>query len=374
MAFVYGGLPGFRHLSYAHSRFARDAGGLGVLDPVLEARAIRAMWIPRLLLSEDEGSWRHLMWAALQLEGFQLAGSMDVIGHDWMRSPADPADLEPLSAFLRSVLRDFAALEPKGMPAPPGVVRTVYSNVQKRFVPSHVWSLPSEEDLAGITVCGGFTLDSLSVKTVYRFFLARDLAEYAPPPTLPLIPALQWPRRWRWLAKVMLPQPVRQFMWNRWHDRLYMGEIREDPSPRCAFCSARATAYHCFKECHVAEAARDLLQRCWEHWCGGRFPAAWWKNEWSPDASWMACFALLLHSIYVVRIKIVKEDRRIEPKSAVANRFRASLESQLKSLCWWYRFQKDRPLPAEWFFNGAWLKEEKATFLVYCCTWPGPPS
>ena len=36
MGFVYGGLPGFRHLSYAHSRLSRVAGGLGVLDPVLE--------------------------------------------------------------------------------------------------------------------------------------------------------------------------------------------------------------------------------------------------------------------------------------------------------------------------------------------------
>ena len=225
------------------------------------------------------------MWAALQLEGFQLAGSMDVVDHDWSRSRADPAVLDPLSAFLRSVLRDFAALEPKGTPASPGVVRTVYSSAQKRFVPVHTWSLLSDEDIAGITVCDGIALDKLSVKTVYRFLLARDLAEYVPPPTLPLIPALQWPRRWKWLAKVMLPQPVRQFMWNRWHDRLYMGEIREDPSPRCAFCPARATAYHCSKECHVAEAARDLLQRCWEHWSGERFPAAWWTNEWSTDAS-----------------------------------------------------------------------------------------
>jgi len=167
-----GGLPGFRHLSYAHSRMPRDAGGLGVLDPVLEARAIRAMWIPRLLLSEDEGSWRHLMWAALQVEGFQLDGSLDVLGHDWTRPRTDPADLEPFSAFLRSILRDFAALEPKGTPGPPGVVCSVYSNAQKMFIPEHTWSLPSDEDLAGITVCGGVPLDALSVKSLYRFSLA----------------------------------------------------------------------------------------------------------------------------------------------------------------------------------------------------------
>jgi hypothetical protein len=86
----------------------------------------------------------------------------------------------------------------------------------------------------------------------------------------------------------------------------------------------------------------------------------------------MACFAFVMHALYVTRVRIIKEDRLLDPKSAVASRFRASLECQLKSLCWWYRFE-DCSVREEWLLDGAWLKELKPTFLVYTCTWPSPP-
>lgn len=372
MGFVFAAVPGFRHLSYAHCRLPRAEGGLGILDPVLEAQAIRAMWIPRLLLSED-APWRHLLWAALQDEGFQLGSSTDVLARQWHKDKVATGK-SPLAQLLCAILQAFSLLEPIGVVPLAGGVKRVYSPQLGRWTPASLSSIPDGASLASITVCGGVTLDKLSVKVAYAFLLRREMLLHVPAPTLPLINPWRWERRWQWLAKVFLPQPVRQLMWNRWHNRLYMGETREDPNPRCAFCPARATAYHCFKECRVAEAARDILQQCWVHWTGQEFADKWWKDEWSSDKAWMACFAFVMHALYIARIKAIKEDRNLNAAAAVANRFRASLECQLKSLCWWHRFQRDRQFQDEWRLNGAWLKEgEQQTFLVYNCSWPSPP-
>ena len=64
--FVHTPTPGFKRITNAHSRAPRDAGGLGLIDPSLELRAIHAHLIAKLLSAVDDPSpWRSLLWHSL---------------------------------------------------------------------------------------------------------------------------------------------------------------------------------------------------------------------------------------------------------------------------------------------------------------------
>ncbi len=375
MHFVFADSPGIFHPSFRSCRLPRRDGGLGILDPVLQSSAIRATWISRMLFSED-APWRHLLWAMLTKTAECCGPSTDILGFQWHLLPARCRD--PSLQFYFDILRSFASLEPKGVP-PPGVPSFPF--VLSPSVTHHFFrlppSLPSTLDSSSISVCDGVRLEKLTVKTAYLFLLRRDLERLpltASPLALPC-PSL-WSKRWRWLNASLLPQPVRQLMWRRWHNKLYMGETKDTPSPLCPFCPRRtlASALHSFKDCSLALAARELLQECWLLWTGSRFDTTWWDNEYSPNAAWMACFSFMLHALYVARVRVVTDDLDAkDARVAVAHRFRASVDSFVHSLCWFYRFEHSRRLDERLKLGGAWLKEPSPSFLTFCVSWPGPP-
>jgi hypothetical protein len=223
-----------------------------------------------------------------------------------------------------------------------------------------------------ITVCGGIPLKDLTVKAAYRFLLQQETqAMQSPIPTLADLDSSLWEKRWKWLCKSGLPLNVRQLMWRRWQDKLYMGATKEDPSPLCAFCPSFVSAMHFAKECRVAKEAKAILRRCWRHWTGKVFPDSWWINEYSNDWAWMACFAFIIHALYLARVEASKRPVPV-PASMVARLFRANLSVHLLSTSWHYSFQ-DHPLKEFWLLDGAWLQHTSPRHLRVAASWPSPP-
>lgn len=63
--FLWSKIPGFKKIRYEQCRAPRAHGGLGLVDPRLEARAIHAHRLVAALKAEEDGQWRHLLWDAL---------------------------------------------------------------------------------------------------------------------------------------------------------------------------------------------------------------------------------------------------------------------------------------------------------------------
>lgn len=188
-------------------------------------------------------------------------------------------------------------------------------------------ALPPIPAAAGIIVCGDIPLATLSVKSAYRFLLAQDIMRVQPHPLRPLsdLPAVLWPERWLWIAKSPLPIKVRQTVWRRWHNKLYLGP--EEPSidalsdddpdqrfdPKCPYDGVHIDSpAHFVHWCPaVARSAQQYLAQCWRLWAPNEPPVdIWLTNEWSPRSGWMVAFACLAHALYAGRM------HRLDPKFA----------------------------------------------------------
>ena len=334
--FVLGGSPGCRHESTLRLEASKPVGGLGLLNPIVEAQAIRAMLLVRLLVAEEDAPWRHLLWAAL-VDVAQLDNTVDVVGHNFSEKVfPDPSgrpvkDKAGYVSFETEVLRDFSRLQPVRCPT---VARATfdYCGKQKRWV-ARCPELPSAHDLEQVRLAGNKTLKELTVKLAYRFLLeracrtdpgvvkrTRDPAfkEWSPLSPVPAHPTPQcrevkmWVLRWRWLRKVRIPNSYRQLIWRRWHSRLYLGETKDDPTPLCPLCPEEDevvdSVHHFGKECKRLIDLRGLLQEWWRFWFGEAFSGRWWADEFSEDPRWMILFAVALHALYSFRYKVVRGD------------------------------------------------------------------
>jgi exonuclease III len=377
MHFVYDKNPGIHHLSFDFSRLPKAEGGLGVLDPRLEAQAIRATWVSRLVFAED-APWRHLLWYELMdccLELAQSSRSFNFLSHEWGKVRRDP-NRHPLRTLALEILGAFSALDPRQLPPLGGILAFDFQPAEHRWDCSNRPAIPASDLFAETTVCGGLVpLEKLTVKAAYKYLLQKAVA--ASNKVVPLLLPLsvhKWPRRWAWLCKSGLPMNVRQLVWRRWHDKLYLGATSEDPNPSCVFCSAQASSWHFVHECRVGKEALAFLRCVWRHWTGKTFPTSWWDDEWaSKEPAWNACFAFLVHALYRVRVEVVKGERIIAPMTAVTRIFRSSLEIQLQSLTWHQKIL-DRPLHDRWILGGAWLQpSDHHNDLTVCVTWPSPP-
>jgi hypothetical protein len=356
-------------LKFQKIRAVKIIGGLGVLDPRLEAQAIRAVWVKRMLFSE-EAPWRHLLWAEL-VDCAAEARTSNVLGHKWKApSSSAAAKRHPIKSLALEILASFAALQPSGCPV---TALPSWSWNGKAFTCAARPPIPSAEQAAAIVVCGSTPLEKLTVKGAYLFLLGQALADITPIPTLFGLKFDLWSKRWKWLCKSGLPMNVRQLMWRRWQDKLYLGATKDNPTPKCAFCDALVSSTHFAKECRVAKEARAILRRCWHHWTGEHFPDKWWNDEYSKDWAWMACFAFMVHALYLARVEVSKRRRSpTVPASMVARLFRANLSGHLLSLSWHYSFL-DHPLRQFWMLDGAWLHSTPPCHLRVTVSWPSPP-
>src|SRR5690606_38763562 len=140
--------------------------------------------------------------------------------------------------------------------------------------------------------CDALPLKQLTVREAY-IYLMRQKRHPSAVPSTPCIHdtnAQSWHKSWAWLQKAPFPNLVRQFMWRRWHSRLYLGERSDRRKPPCPFCLQPDSVTHFAKECPRVQL-HALLDRYWDEWSGSSAPVEWWLTEFSPDWRWMLFFA-----------------------------------------------------------------------------------
>jgi hypothetical protein len=315
--FVHTPSPGFKLISYANSRLPRSEGGLGMIDPGLQVRAIHAHRIALLLLrAEDPSPWRMLLWhSLLSVKTHQRVAN--VLSYAWVASSFTERSL------AADMLLAWSMLSPRNVPD--------YEAPKWRFVGNSMrpTSLPPIPTFKEIIVCGNLKLTEISVKKVYRYLrekdfsnrsrdaLEQDLCSKAhlikPLSFLPL-PGL-WKKRWKWLTQSPLPIKVRQTVWRRWNQKLYLGPVvpisdaldDDDPAqlqePRCPYNEFHVdTPHHFVRHCQVARSAQLYLVDCWRMWEDQEPVASWINEEYSPHAAWNVAFACLLHALYAGRM------------------------------------------------------------------------
>ena len=324
--FVHHSTPGFAHLSYANSRRQRQLGGLGIIDPRLEVLAIHAHRVAMLLTSKEKAPWRSLLWLALHSAHF-TSRPADLLAHHWSATDFSQPTLGS------DLLIAWAALLPKSLPAAPRASKWSFSTGGKL----HVASLPPIPSCTAVTICDDVPLEKLTVKIAYKFLLAADFEAHSeaafldgrctksavikPPKLLDAVDDPFIRQRWKWLGSSPLPAKVRQSLWRRWHDCLWLGPTAEPPAspdscepapapaPKCPYANHSDSLAHFAVDCPiVATPAHRYLTQCWRLWSGSAPEPAWLKCEWAGvNRGWMLAFACLHHALYAGRMHRLDE-------------------------------------------------------------------
>ena len=323
--FVWRALPGFKKIKYEFAKLPKTKGGIGLLDPRLQVRAIQAHRLVALFGADEDGPWRHLLWDAI-CHTVPRQRFDTFLATDWAGGDAPLRDTPcPLAA---DVLTAWSLLKPTGTPVTP---RGNVSYDGRQFTCDYP-AIPTGESLANIRVCGDKKLSDVSVKLIYRFLRDEHLKDMGIPRTIDLPPALDssdeatWKRRWYWLKNTVTTPKAKQTCYLRWVDKLYLGENRDSPDPICPHCQRDDSVSHFAKECPEIQPALEYFLLCWRLW-RPEIPRAeiksWIDNETPPampkrndsDAGGaagdpkrvvLALWSILVHVLYQKRAATAK--------------------------------------------------------------------
>lgn len=283
--FLWCKTPGFKKIRYEQCRAPRAHGGLGLVDPRLEARAIHAFRLVSALMAEEDGQWRHLLWDAL----------LDVAPLHWKQLLTRRWREEDFRqhSLAADILVAWGMLDVTGAPELSGQLRRSFVAGQGFLVVERP-PIPPKETLAAVRAAGK-SLAELDIKAIYRHLRKQDLRERAdiigPPKQLDIPGAdsvKHWNARWNWIAATILPPKAKQLFWLRWHKIVYLGENHESPVAMCPHCPDDTPdgPMHFAKECPVARRATRYFMECWERWLP-QTPAGqlrlWHRLELAPE-------------------------------------------------------------------------------------------
>ena len=260
--------------------------------------------------------WRALLWCALlSVHSNGAHRPANILDYEWTDTHFDQPTLGSDMLIAWSLLRPRNI----GSYIPPG-----WSFVGAAL---HINTLPALPDCTRTTVCGDIPLAQLTVQKAYSYLLRQDFATHwiKPPAPLPLSAAF-WPARWTWVRSSPMPIKVRQTLWRRWHNKLYLGpllpltediDLTEDFGPGDPACPYnehhRDSPLHFVYNCPpITLGAHAFLSRCWTLWTGSVPSPLWVMDEWagSENRGWSLAFACLVHALYAGRM------HRMDPKSA----------------------------------------------------------
>ena len=352
--FVWDPTPGFKK-AMAFSQSARPVthGGVGLLDPVLEVKAIHAHTLVAALTCPEECLWRHLLWDAL-LHAAPEGQRHLLLVKAWSKEELD-------GSLAADILCAFGSLSISGLPSwepAPWTYNRAHGHWETRNPP-----IPAVKSVDMVSIAHRPThLVSLTVKAIYRMLradrLAKDGREFHKL-SLPCDSQKDWDRRWSWLRYATLPPRARQTAFLRWHGRLYLGETKESPSAVCVHCSTPDSLFHFAKECPVAVLVRDAYLDCWALW-RPRLPRStllhWWNDEIAPTCAFkdkdvnsdsqlqsvfMASWVILVHALYRQRIRAATDPPAVDADLTVRHRRAAdsvllAWMQELRCLLWAY--------------------------------------
>src|SRR6185312_11223613 len=156
---------GFQKIRYEQCRAPRAHGGLGLVDPRLEARAIHAFRLVAALTAEEDGQWRHLLWDAL----LEVAPQhyKQLLTRRW-----SDEDFRQHS-LAADILVAWGMLDVTGAPELSGQLRRAYA-AGHGFLVVERPPIPLKEQLAAMRAAGK-PLKELNVKSIYRHLRKQDL-------------------------------------------------------------------------------------------------------------------------------------------------------------------------------------------------------
>lgn len=340
-------------------RVPKKRGGLGLIDPRLQVPALHAMWVVRWLAAEEDAPWRHLFWVRILEEAHRKK------------------EREPLTRWVSksnnlvsSILFWWSCLQPSG-PAHlflPDQLRWEYSSEAGHWVCTRVPPMPVVESFS----VAGRPIKELSVHKIYKLLRERDGIQSRA--VLPSVPNSFTKERWAWLVRAVVEPKIRQYLWRRWHGKLYLGETASNREPKCSFlkangeeCKERVSIRHFSHECATAKIVLKYLEECWRFWTGTVPPQSWMEEEWSSNERFMSVFAILLQVLYRVRSEAAIREHHVGA-FAVLCLWKSEVEFFLSMLC------RVRELDLEWWgLGGSWLSDEREAEIrqiTVCIKWP----
>ena len=263
--FVWRAVGGFKKTKFEFAKAPRISGGLGLLDPRLQVSAIQAHRIAALLRSPEDTPGRQLLWNAL-CELAPHRSLPDLLSAPWHDGRL-PAVSHPTSALVADLLSAWSLLRPVGAPQIRSTPRIWIASAQRWGLESTP-PFPTRAELADMRVCGDLQLADVSVKKIYRFLRAKQLADLQNSLTLalPSPPYLTsddcWHLRWSWLATAVLPPKARQFLYLRWYNKLHLGERKDQPA-QCPYCHDDDSIQHFCSLCPAIQPTLAYFLSFW---------------------------------------------------------------------------------------------------------------
>ena len=135
--FVWDPTPGFRKaMSFSQSCRPAAHGGVGLLDPELEVKAIHAHRLVSALMCDEEGAWRRLLWDAIARLAPLHRGQL--LKRKWTRRDlGDSLAADILLAFTALDVDELPALAPQRVDWDPA--RRRWRTTPHRCLPANRW-------------------------------------------------------------------------------------------------------------------------------------------------------------------------------------------------------------------------------------------
>lgn len=359
----------------------KSRGGLGVLDPRWQIGALHAMLIVRFLCPPQEernAVWRLLLakeiWEEADKAG--LSGSQSPFLH--FRGPA--------VSFTSSCLRNFCLLPIRYIGPPLPYTRRLWNREANRFClmapkeprdmipPGDKFEFYDRKKKAWIP------LEKLTTKQAYQALWEiqiKQKPEYdedlimgcvPPHPKNPHSPvAASFPTtpgqekgRWEWLARIAVQPKVRQFLFQKWHGKLYLGSTKEKDAT-CRFlrvdgspCGSKDSIWHFSRDCPTAKLALDYVAKCWtQEWGQSPKVAETAKGiDFNGNEACSLAFSLMSWCLWRARSISSCRDGNLVGAGSIVEGWKWWLRTTLEDMC------RTKPYPLHTYaLDGLWLKE-----------------
>ncbi len=358
-AFVSSGACFRSIVAYDKRRRLLKHGGLALLDIRALMPALHAMWVPRFLCAVDEGAaWRGLFLEAVVVAAGKIGCSEPFLS--W------PVRASPHQDWISSVLGHWAQMGPRACssedesPVFPALGTIAWMDRGWRYnVPALALY---NRHCASRVLVRGVPADSVSCRALY-LALHADTDEAQDLETES--------EHFDWLSRSssLVPPRTRQFAWQLFHGKLYMGQTKNKPQVACSFvnldgseCSGVAEIEHVFSnKCPTSKLCLDYFLACWARWSGVQQHGDTdlvtvfepprghqFRDQWR----WSLC--LLLHCLWRARCRAhLSSPTRVATALSIILFWRAELALQLRLAFYHQQW------PSAWCVDGAWACERE---------------
>jgi hypothetical protein len=166
--------------------------------------------------------------------------------------------------------------------------------------------------------------------------------------------------RWEWLARIAVQPKVRQFLFQKWHGKLYLGSTKEKDAT-CRFlrvdgspCGSKDSIWHFSRDCPTAKLALDYVVKCWtQEWGQSPKVAETAKGiDFNGNEACSLAFSLMSWCLWRARSISSCRDGNLVGAGSIVEGWKWWLRTTLEDMC------RTKPYPLHTYaLDGLWLKE-----------------